>query len=495
MLNLETNRVMETCEVTFDETTPCSSPVFECAGVQEMGESIFVEEEQDDADWGDPEPTPPAAPLDPATTTTVRGPDPSSSTSWGPNDQFPSLAPEGAPATAEGEATSSRTAPLHIQHRHPPETMIGNLNEHVTRNKSYHISHFAHSAFAADFEPKDIGHAMSNADWINAMNEELENFERNQVWVLVPPPPQCHPIGTKWVFKNKQSEDGVIVRNKARLVAQGFCQKEGIDFEETFAPISRLEAIRILLAYAASKGFKLYQMDVKSAFLNGYIEEEVYVRQPPDFENPKHPDHVYKLHKALYGLKQAPRAWYARLKSFLPGKGFTMGSVDKTLFLLKQGKDTLIVQIYVDDIIFGGSSHALVAKFSDLMSREFEMSMMGELTFFLGLQIKQTKDGMFVHQGKYTKDFLRKFYMGEAKPLSTPMATTTAMDEDLEGEAVDQKEYRSMIGSLLYLTATRPDIQFAVCLCARFQSSPRTSHRQAVKRIMRYLRFTPELGL
>jgi hypothetical protein len=327
------------------------------------------------------------------------------------------------------------------------------------------------------------------------MHEELQNFERNEVWVLVLPPPKCHPIGTKWGFKNKQSEDGVVVRNKARLVAQGFCQKEGVDFEETFAPVARIEAIRMLLAYAASKGFKLYQMDVKSAFLNGYIEEEVYVRQPPGFENLKYSNHVYKLHKALYVLKQAPRAWYERLKAFLLAKGFKMGSVDKTLFLLKQGTNTLLVQIYVDDIIFGGSSHTLVAKFSETISREFEMSMMGELTFFLGLQIKQTREGTFMHQGKYTKDLLRKFDMGETKPLSMPMSTTMDLDEDKEGEAVDQKEYQSMIGSLLYVTATRPDIQFVVCLCARFQSSPRTSHCQAVKRIMRYLRFTPEFGL
>jgi hypothetical protein len=172
-----------------------------------------------------------------------------------------------------------------------------------------------------------------------------------------------------------------------------------------------------------------------------------------------------------------------------------MGSVDKTLFLLKQGIDILLVQIYVDDIIFGGSSHALVAKFSDTMSREFEMSMMGELTFFLGLQIKQTREGTFVHQGKYTKDVLKKFNMGEAKPLLTPMSTTMALDEEKEGEAMDQKEYQSMIGSLLYLTATRPNIQFAVYLCTRFQSSLCMSHRQAIKRILRYLRFTPEFGL
>jgi hypothetical protein len=172
-----------------------------------------------------------------------------------------------------------------------------------------------------------------------------------------------------------------------------------------------------------------------------------------------------------------------------------MGSVDKNPFLLKQGNDTLLVQIYVDGIILSGSSHALVAKFADLMSKEFEMSMIGELTFFLELQIKQTWKGTFVHQGKYTKDVLKKFDMDEAKPLSTPMLTMTALDEDDEGEAVNQKEYHSMNMSLLYLTATRSDIQFSVCLCARFQASSRTSHRQAVKRIMRYLRFTLEFGL
>jgi hypothetical protein len=172
-----------------------------------------------------------------------------------------------------------------------------------------------------------------------------------------------------------------------------------------------------------------------------------------------------------------------------------MGKVDKTLFLLRQGDDILIVQVYVDDIVFGGSSHFLVARFVEDMSKDSEMSMMGELRFFLGLQIKQAKEGTFVHQAKYTKDILKNFKMDNSKPLLTPMSTTTALDGDEDGEPVDQKEYRSMIGSLLYLTATRPDIQFSVCLCARFQASPRTSHRQAVKRIFRYLRYTTELGL
>jgi hypothetical protein len=192
------------------------------------------------------------------------------------------------------------------------------------------------------------------------MHEELENFERNQVWTLVDPPRDVNVIGITWVFKNKQGEDSEVVRNKARLVAQGYSQVESLDVGETFAPVACLEAIRILLAFAVSKRFKLYQMDVKSAFLNGVIQEEVYVRQPPGFESPKYPDRVYKLSKALYGLKQAPRAWYARLKTFFLEHGYVMGSVDNNLFTLNQGTDFLLVQIYVDDIIFGGSSHSCV---------------------------------------------------------------------------------------------------------------------------------------
>jgi hypothetical protein len=279
------------------------------------------------------------------------------------------------------------------------------------------------------------------------------------------------------------------------LVAQGYSQNKGIDYEETFAHVACLEAIRILLAFSVAKGLKLYQMDRKSAFLNGFLEEEVYVKQPPGFESVEFPHMVYRLRKVLYGLKQAPRAWYARLRGFLFSKGFEMGKVDKSLFLLRHGDDILIVQVYVDDIVFGCSSHSLVARFAEDMSKEFEMPMMGELQFFLGLQIKQTKEGTFVHQAKYTKDILKKFKMDDSKPLSTPMGTTTGLDGDEDGEPMDQKEYQSMIGSLLYLMATRPDIQFNVCLCARFQASPRTSHLQAIKQIFRYLRYSPELGL
>ncbi|WVZ70431.1 hypothetical protein U9M48_019102 [Paspalum notatum var. saurae] len=361
--------------------------------------------------------------------------------------------------------------------------MIGDIHQRVTRSSVASLAFFSHSAYVATFEPRDVSQALSDPNWVNAMHEELENFERNHVWNLVEPPPNCRSIGTKWVFKNKQGENGMVVRNKARLVAQGFCQKEGIDYEETFDPVAHLEAIRILLAFAASKVFKLQQMDVKSAFLNRFIEQEVYVRQSPGFESARFPDWVYKLRKALYGLKQAPRAWYARLKSFLLKYGFVMGSVDKTLFLLSHGGDTLIVQIYVDDIIFGGSSHTLVSSFVEQMSREFEMS----LIVLPRAAVKQGLEGTFVHQAKYTRDILKKFNMGDSKPMTTPMSTNTVLDADEYGEVVDQKEFRGMIGSLLYLTATRTDIQFT--------AFARTSHRQAVKCIFRYLKFTTELGI
>ena len=214
-------------------------------------------------------------------------------------------------------------------------------------------------------------------------------------------------------------------------------------------------------------------MDVKCAFLNGLLQEEVYVAQPPGFENEKHPNYVFKLEKALYGLKQAPRAWYERLSKYLLENGFKRGLVDKTLFIKSHKHDFLVVQIYVDDILFGATNETLSQEFSKLMCSEFEMSLMGELNYFLGLQVHQLKNGIYLHQSKYIKDLLSKFKMSEAKPSSTPMSSTLSLDKDQNGKKVNQKEYRGMIGSLLYLTASRPDIMFSVCMCARFQADPR----------------------
>ncbi|GJS47211.1 retrovirus-related pol polyprotein from transposon TNT 1-94 [Tanacetum coccineum] len=260
------------------------------------------------------------------------------------------------------------------------------------------------------------------------------------------------------------------------LVAQGYNQQEGIDYDETYAPVTRLESIRILLAYACALDFKLFQMEVKSAFLNGFINEEVYAPQPPGFIDFEKPDHVYKLKKALYGLKQAPKAWYDRLKAFLIKHEYKMGMVDNTLFTKKKSSNLIIVQIYIDVIIFSSTCQDMCDEFAKIMHDEFEMSMMGELNFFLGLQIKQMEDE-------------------ESKPMKTPMSFDTKLTKDEECESVDSTKYRGMIGSLLYLTASRPDIMFSVCLCARFQEAPKTSHLEAVKRIFRYIKGTTHLGL
>ena len=377
---------------------------------------------------------------------------------------------------------------------HPLDNIIGDISKGVTTRHS--LKDLCNNmAFVSMIEPKNIKEAIVDDNWIIAMQEELNQFERNNVWKLVEKPENYPVIGTKWVFRNKLDEHGIIIRNKARLVAKGYNQEEGIDYEETYAPVARLEAIRMLLAYASIMDFKLYQMDVKSAFLNGLIQEEVYVEQPPGFEIPDKPNHVYKLQKALYGLKQAPRAWYERLSNFLLEKEFSRGKVDTTLFIKRKHNDILLVQIYVDDIIFGSTNDSLCKEFSLDMQSEFEMSMMGELKYFLGLQIKQTQEGIFINQSKYCKELIKRFGMDSAKHMSTPMSTNCYLDKDESGQSIDIKQYRGMIGSLLYLSASRPDIMFSVCMCARFQSNPKQSHLSAVKRIMRYLLGTINLGL
>ncbi|GJV00353.1 retrovirus-related pol polyprotein from transposon TNT 1-94 [Tanacetum coccineum] len=285
------------------------------------------------------------------------------------------------------------------------------------------------------------------------------------------------------VHRNKLNENGDVSRNKARLVAQDYNQQEDIDYDETYASVARLESIRILLAYACALDFKLLQMDVKNAFLNGFINDEVYVAQPLGFIDFEKPDHVYKLKKALYGLKHAPKAWYDRLKAFLIKHEYNMGMVDSTLFTKRRGSNLIIIQIYVDDIIFGLTCQDMCDDFSKIMHDKFEMSMMGELNFFLGLQIKQMEDGIFFNQSKYIKEMLKKFGLEDSKPRKTPMSSDTKLTKDKECESVDSTKYRGMIGSLLYLTASRPDIMFSVCLCARFQEDPKTTHLEAVKRI------------
>ncbi|GJR40559.1 putative ribonuclease H-like domain-containing protein [Tanacetum coccineum] len=286
-----------------------------------------------------------------------------------------------------------------------------------------------------------------------------------------------------------------LKKNPKRLVAQGYTQEEGIDYDEVFALVARIEAIRLFLAYASFKDFMVYQMDVKSDFLYGKIKEEVYVCQPPEFKDPDFPDRVYNIEKALYRLHQAPRAWYETLLTYMFDNGFQRGKIDKILFIKRHKGDILLVQVYVDDIIFGSTKKELCISFETLMHEKFQMSSMGELTFFLGLQVQQKKYGIFISLDKYVVEILKKFLFIEVKTTSTPMETQKPLLKDEDGEEVDMHMYRSMISSLMYLTSSIPDIMFTVCACARYQVNSKVSHLHAVKRIFRYLKGQPKWGL
>ncbi|GJV68940.1 retrovirus-related pol polyprotein from transposon TNT 1-94 [Tanacetum coccineum] len=301
--------------------------------------------------------------------------------------------------------------------------------------------------FLSEIEPKKVSEALKHPGWINAMQEENQ-FYRNKVSTLVPLPHGKIALGSKLVFSNKKDEHGIITKNKARLVAQGYSQEEGIDYDETFAPVARMEAIRIFLAFTTHMNFIVFQMDVQSAFLNQNLKEEVYVKHPPGFKSSEFPDYVCKLDKALYGLKQAPKACYKLCKQF-----------------------------------------------EKLMTKKIEMSMMGELTYFLGLQIKQDDKGISICQEQYTRNLLKKYEISDSSSVKTLMVPPNNLGPDLIGKPVNETLYRGMISSLMYLTATRPDIQFSTVLFARYQSNLKESHLIAVKIILRFLKGTPSLGL
>ncbi|GJS97740.1 retrovirus-related pol polyprotein from transposon TNT 1-94 [Tanacetum coccineum] len=380
---------------------------------------------------------------------------------------------------------------------HPLDNIVGNPSRPVSTRKQL-ASDALWCCFHTELsrvEPKNFKMAVIEDCWFQAMQDEIHEFDRLEVWELVPRPIYVMVIALKWIYKVKLDEYGDVLKNKARLVAKGYRQEEGIDFEESFAPVARIEAIRIFIANAATKNMIIYQMDVKTAFLNGDLQEEVFVSQPEGFEDQDNPTHVYRLKKALYGLKQAPRAWYDTLSKFLMANNFFKGAVDPTLFTRKSGKHILLVQIYVDDIIFASTDHNACHIFSKEMSSKFQMSMMGQMSFFLGLQVSQSPGGIFINQAKYALETLKKYGMDLSDPVDTPMVDRLKLDEDLMGIPVDQTRFRGMVGSLMYLTASRPDLVFAVCMCARYQAKPTKKHFEAIKRVFRYLKGTINMGL
>jgi len=310
-------------------------------------------------------------------------------------------------------------------------------------------------------------------------------IEKNETWMLVDRPIHKKVIGVKWIFKTKLNADRSINKHKARLVVKGYSQKLGIEFTETFAPVSRLDTIKLLLALAAQNGWHIFQLDVKSAFLNGVLNEEIYVEQPDGFEKEITSNKVYLLKKTLYGLKQAPRAWYNKLDGYLLSLGFEKSMNEVTLYVKNVNKHTLIISVYVDYLLIAGDNEQLVEEFKTNMKDKFEMNELGLLSYFLGMEVTQSEQGYFLCQKRFTMKLLNKFAMENCKPVSTPVVQGQKLMKEDEALKTDGKAYRSLVGSLLYLTATRPDIVFAVNYLSRFMQSPSQIHFVAAKRVLR----------
>jgi hypothetical protein len=329
-------------------------------------------------------------------------------------------------------------------------------------------------------QPTSFKEAAKEPHWVQAMNQEIDSIEKNKTWDLIDLPSHKKSIGVKWVYKTKLNEKGKIEKHKARLVAKGFSQQPGTVYGENFAPVARLDTVRTLLAIAAQHKWQVYQMDVKSAFLNGFLEKKVYVDQPPGFEVQEHPAKVYRLKKALYGLKQAPRAWYNIIDTYLIRSGFSRSQNEPTLYTkIDQHGKILIVCLYVDDMIY--TRNLKLTYFKHAMQSEFEMTDLGIMKYFLGIEVHQLAKGIFVCQQKYAADILKRFCMEGCNPVETPIPLGTKLSKNDEGPTVDSTLYKSLVGSLLYLTATRPDIMYAASLVSRFMESPKDSHCKMAK--------------
>ena len=343
-------------------------------------------------------------------------------------------------------------------------------------------------------EPTSYLEASKDACWRRAMQDELSSIKENKTWKLTHLPPGTKPIGLKWVFKLKKDSHGNVVKHKARLVAKGYVQRHGIDFEEVYAPVARLETIRLIIALAAQEGWEIHHMDVKSAFLNGELAEEVFVSQPPGFEVNGEEEKVLKLSKALYGLKQAPRAWNTKLDQTLVQLGFEKCPLEHALYKKCHGTSKLLVGVYVDDLIITGTSTEEVASFKKQMKDRFSMSDLGLLSYYLGIEVRQSPRNIFLCQSGYATKILEKAGMMDCNPAHVPMEPKLKLRKTSTAPPVDATEYRSIVGSLRYLVHTRPDIAFPVGIVSRFMEKPTSEHLAAVKHILKYVKGSLDYG-
>ena len=349
--------------------------------------------------------------------------------------------------------------------------------------------------YAAEEDPVKYDEAVKDIKWRKAMDAEIQAIKKNNTWELVALPKGMKKIGVKWVFKTKLNEKGEVDKHKARLVVKGYAQRQGIDYSEVFSPVARWDTIRMLLSLAALRGWEVFQLDVKSAFLHGELKEVVYIEQPEGYIRKGEEQKVYQLKKTLYGMKQAPRAWYSRLEDYFAGEGFEKCSYEHTLFMKKEGGRFLVVSLYVDDLIFTGNDLKLCAEFKASMQSEFDMTDLGRMKYFLGVEIHQTEAGIFLCQGKYASEILARFGMGSCNAVNNPMVPGTKLSSQEKGEEIDSTEYKQLIGSLIYITTTRPDIMYAVSFLSRFMATPKEGHLLAAKRILRYLKGTMNFGI
>ncbi|KAJ9563183.1 hypothetical protein OSB04_008343 [Centaurea solstitialis] len=413
--------------------------------------------------------TPIPTPVSDSTATTSDPSPPVPTPSTPPESPAESTDPGPSTSTAVRRSDRVRQVPAHLRDYHCYATLL-----------SHH-------------EPTSYKEASSSSHWQAAMQEELRALAKAQTWDSVPLPPGKRPIGSKWVFKIKTKSDGSIDRYKARLVAKGFNQEYGIDYEETFAPVARVTSVRSLLAIAATKNWPLFQMDVKNAFLNGDLSEEVYMTPPPGVSLPS--GHVCRLRKALYGLKQAPRAWFEKFSNTVLSLGFSASNYDSGLFTRTTAAGSILLLLYVDDMIITGSDSTGIASLKQSLSSAFEMKDLGKLHYFLGLEVLSDVSGTYLCQAKYISDLLSKAGLSDTKVASTPLEYNLHLTPSAGTPLQDPTRYRQLVGSLVYLTVTRPDIAYAVHTVSQFMAAPRSDHYAAVLRILRYLKGTMFHGL
>nr|CAB3464295.1 unnamed protein product [Digitaria exilis] len=385
-------------------------------------------------------------------------------------------------------------APVPLPKGTVPVPPVANQHDMTTRAKrGFRVPVLYHAAPLSPV-PKTFCSALADPNWRAAMEEEHDALLKNHTWDLVPRPPRANIVSGKWIFKHKFLSDGSLERYKARWVLRGFTQRPGIDYDETFSPVVKPATVRTVLSLALSRGLPAHQLDVKNAFLHGTLSETVYCAQPSGFEDPAHPDYVCRLNKSLYGLKQAPRAWYSRFAAFLLSLGFVEAKSDTSLFVYRRGSDLIYLLLYVDDIVLTASSSALLRRTISALQQEFSMKDLGQLHHFPGMSVQRSGSGLLLSQRQYMLDILDRAGMADCKSCTTPVDTNPKLPAD--GPPVsDASDFRSLAGALQWLTFTRPDIAYAVQQVCLHMHDPREPHLAALKRILRYIRGTLDLGL